>query len=86
MGLTSIEIAAEIGIAVRTVEAHLSGCRHSLGARNSVHAVAMAIQKGIIQLLILITVYQGMAADYHTEMRRPPQTRVRVSRTLRKET
>ncbi|WVH05499.1 hypothetical protein KKJFFJLC_00015 [Vibrio phage vB_VpaS_PGB] len=82
-GLTSIEIAAELTISVRTVEEHLRGCRKELGAKNSVHAVAMAIQKGIIQLLILVSVYQGMFADYHEPMRRPPQTRVRITRVSR---
>lgn len=84
MGLSSIEIAEELGIAVRTVEEHLSGARKSLDAKNSVHAVALAMQKGIIQLLLLVSVYQGVLADYHTDMRRPPQTRVRVMRTIRK--
>ncbi|QWX10257.1 hypothetical protein PP411_gp58 [Vibrio phage vB_VpP_BT-1011] len=84
-GLTSIEIAAELAISVRTVEQHLQGVRRDLDAKNSVHAVALAMQKGIIKLIILLSVYQGMAADYHEDMRRPPQFRVRITRTQRRE-
>lgn len=85
-GLTSIEIAAELAISVRTVEEHLKGCRVELKAKNSVHAVALAMQKGIIKLIILLSVYQGMAADYHEDMRRPPQVRVRVVRVRESKT
>lgn len=85
-GLTSIEIAAELAISVRTVEQHLQGARRDLDAKNSVHAVALAMQKGIIKLIILLSVYQGMTADYHEDMRRPPQVRVRAVRVRESKT
>lgn len=82
-GYTSIEIAAELHIAVRTVEEHLHACRLKLDARNSVNAVAIGITKGIIQLLIVISIIQAMFDDYHCDMRRPPKTRTRVVRVMR---
>lgn len=42
-GKDDAEIAAEIGIAERTVRFHLDRARAKIGARNRVHAVAMAV-------------------------------------------
>lgn len=78
-GYTSIEIAAELLIAVRTVEEHLKGCRRTLGAKTSAQAVAIAMRKGVINLIIASCVNQSFYAtfteDYDIVARRPAQSR-----------
>ena len=49
-GLLAKECAHRLGITVRTVEAHRVQAIVQLGARNTIHAVAIAIRKGIIPL------------------------------------
>ncbi len=49
-GLFSEEIGNEIGITAHTVRLHLQATRRKLGARNTTHAVAIALEKHIIQL------------------------------------
>ena len=48
-GKTTVEIAAILEIAERTVRVYLDTSRHKLGATNRTHAVARAISLGLIQ-------------------------------------
>jgi DNA-binding CsgD family transcriptional regulator len=77
MGRTSIEIAAELGISVSTVEAHLSGARESLGAKNSTHAVYLACKKGLVAVMIAVSALSGLGDNEVVRVRVP---QVRVSR------
>ena len=47
-GLQEREIAADLSISFHTVRNHLSRVRGILGARNTTHAVAIAMRRGII--------------------------------------
>lgn len=49
-GLGNKEIAGAIGRSTETVKAHLESIFQKLGARDRTHAVAIAIQRGIIHL------------------------------------
>jgi DNA-binding CsgD family transcriptional regulator len=82
-GYTMKEIAEKLSLSVRTVEEHMKGAKVSLNAKNSVNAVAVAIQKGIISLLILISTWQAVFDMYSCDMRRPQPVRVRVVRTVK---
>lgn len=82
-GYSQIEIAYELGISLRTVEEHIMGSKDRLGAKNSVNAVAIAISRGIIELLILISLYQAVFDVYPCDMRRPPRVRTRIVRVVR---
>lgn len=62
-GMSHIEIAYELGISLRTVEAHMKGATESLGAKNSVNAVAIAVRDGIIELLFLVSFGQAITVD-----------------------
>lgn len=44
------EIAALLGISVRTVDSHRSAAIEKTGARSSVHLARMALRLGIVQL------------------------------------
>jgi DNA-binding CsgD family transcriptional regulator len=44
------EIADELTISVATVRTHVRNLRHKLNARNRAHAIALAIQQGLIEL------------------------------------
>lgn len=83
-GYTSIDIASELSIAVRTVEEHLKGCRRTLEAKTSAHAVAIAMRRGVINLIIASCVHQSFYtafnADYDIAARRPTQSRVSQAR------
>jgi DNA-binding CsgD family transcriptional regulator len=77
MGRTSIEIAAELGISVSTVEAHLSGARESLGAKSSANAVYLACKRGMMVVMITVSVLSGFGDNDAVKVRVP---KVRVSR------
>ena len=47
-GADGKEAAVELGITEQTVRTHLKGARARLGARNTAHAIAMAIRRGWI--------------------------------------
>lgn len=47
-GLTRKEVARALSLAPVTVEEHIKRARAKLGARNALHAVAIAIRRGII--------------------------------------
>ena len=47
-GLTTPQIAVELGLSPRTVDTHREHAIAEMGARNMVHAVALAIQEGLI--------------------------------------
>ncbi len=78
MGRTSIEIAAELGISVSTVEAHLSGARKSLGAKNSTHAVYLTCKKGLMAVMMAVSALSGFCDNDVVRVRVP---QVRVSRS-----
>ncbi|MBF0189080.1 MAG: helix-turn-helix transcriptional regulator [Magnetococcales bacterium] len=48
IGLRGKEIAVRLGIADRTVEHHVRLAKKRLGAKSREHAVALAIQHGLI--------------------------------------
>lgn len=48
VGLRSQEMAEEMGISVKTVEKHIASGRKRLNATTREHAVAKAIQMGLI--------------------------------------
>ena len=49
-GMSDKEIAAQFGIGLRTVKAHLAQIRGRLGARNTTQAVYIAARLGLIRL------------------------------------
>lgn len=85
-GLTVAEIAASMGISVRTVEYHLAEARRRLNARNTTHCVATAIRLNIIRSLLLVACVNAVSMNYPIDMRRPTQPRttqtVRIARNL----
>jgi DNA-binding CsgD family transcriptional regulator len=52
------EVASELGISVKTIENHFSSIRDSLGTTSNIHALYIAIQKG------LISVNEGISYNY----------------------
>jgi len=82
-GLLVKEIALELGISVRTVEAHLSDTRERLEAKTTTQAVVLAIKKGLINFMIVICTVNALSTNYSMDMRRPARTTVRVVRTVR---
>jgi len=49
-GLTSKQIARNLGISYRTVQIHTGSIISKLGASNKVHAVVIALRAGILSL------------------------------------
>lgn len=49
-GMTGGEIALQLTITERTVKAHLANARRKLSARDTIHAVVLAIAFGFIDL------------------------------------
>jgi DNA-binding CsgD family transcriptional regulator len=43
------QTADELGLSIETVKSHLKSARRGLAARNTVHAVAEALRKGLIR-------------------------------------
>lgn len=85
-GLTVVEIAASMGISVRTVEHHLSEARRRLDAKNTTHCVASAIRLNIIKSLLLVCCMNAVSMNYPIDMRRPARTRtthtIRIARNM----
>lgn len=50
MGDTLAEAAEQLGISVRTVEMHVARASRKLNANNKIHAVALAVGAGLIQI------------------------------------
>lgn len=50
MGRASGAIAATLGISAATVDTHVRNCLEKLGARNRAHAIALALQRGLITM------------------------------------
>lgn len=49
-GMNNREIAAEVGLSAQTVRHHLMATRYKLNARNTTHAVAIALSDHLITL------------------------------------
>lgn len=49
-GMTSRDAARAMGISPCTVRSHLAKARDALGAKNTTHAVALAIARGILAI------------------------------------
>ena len=49
-GNTDQEMADRLGIAVCTVRTHVEGARWALNARNRVHAAALAVTAGLVEM------------------------------------
>ncbi len=45
-GLTSLQIAAELGLSIRTVNQYIADACHRLGARNRAQAAVEAVLRG----------------------------------------
>lgn len=82
-GLKTEEIADDLHVCRRTVEAHLSGARNKLGARTTTHAAALAVRSGIIKVLCLVLAVNALSLNYSIDMGRPVRTTVRVVRINR---
>lgn len=50
IGNSAKQIAAEVGLAPRTVERYIENVRHKLGARNRSHLIAIAVACGVLQV------------------------------------
>lgn len=48
LGLTGKQIAAELSLSLETVQKHVQSAKHKLGATTRAHAVALALQRGVI--------------------------------------
>lgn len=53
MGASAKEIARDLQIAARTVEAHIFHLKLKLGARNRAHLVAMALDRGLVSVSVI---------------------------------
>jgi DNA-binding NarL/FixJ family response regulator len=51
-GLAQKQIAWEMGVTVRTVREHVVKAQEKLGARNRIHAVALALARGFVEVKI----------------------------------
>ncbi|OJX17702.1 MAG: hypothetical protein BGO82_15835 [Devosia sp. 67-54] len=47
-GLTSVEIAAQLGVSARTVNQHVDNVADKLGTRNRAHTVAEIVRRGLL--------------------------------------
>ena len=85
-GKFSKQIAHEFSIHRRTVEWNLESACKELGAKNTIHAVAIAMRDKLILAAeigcIVILCWSGLTGD--TDLRRAPTARS-VSRTVRRE-
>jgi DNA-binding CsgD family transcriptional regulator len=48
IGLTSVEIAAQLGMSARTVNQHVDNVADKLGTRNRAHTVAEIVKRGLL--------------------------------------
>ena len=85
-GKLSKQIANELGIHRRTVEWHLEAAKKELEAKNTVHAVAIALRDKIILAgeiaCVVLLCWSGLSGD--TDARRGPIVR-NMARTARRE-
>jgi DNA-binding CsgD family transcriptional regulator len=83
-GLRVCEIAKELGVSVRTVEAHLSSAREKLDAVNTTQAAVKGVRAGIIYCFAFVMSINALSLNYPTDMRRTPRPVVRITRTIRR--
>ncbi len=85
-GLLSKQVASELDTHRRTVEWHLKNACEELGAKNTVHAVAIALRDKIILAseigCVILLCWSGLSGD--TDARRGPIVR-NMARTARRE-
>jgi DNA-binding CsgD family transcriptional regulator len=48
IGLTSVEIADQLGMSARTVNQHVDNVADKLGTRNRAHTVAEIVKRGLL--------------------------------------
>lgn len=85
-GKLSKQIANDLGIHRRTVEWHLEVAKKELGAKNTAHAVAIAMRDKIILVseigCVILLCWSGLFGD--VDARRGPVVR-NMTRTARRE-
>ncbi len=85
-GLSSKQVSSSLGLHRRTIEWHLSNACNELGAKNTIHAVALALKNGLILAseigCIFILCWSALADN--VDLRRAPTAR-NVTRTARRE-
>lgn len=83
-GLKVCDIASQLGVSCRTVEAHLSSARSKLDALNTTHAAVKGVRAGLIYSVAFVVAVNAMALNYSMDIRRPVRPVVRISRTIRR--
>jgi len=85
-GFNSNQVASKLKLHRRTVEWHLNQACNELGAKNTIHAVALAMKSGLILAgeigCILLLCWSAMAGN--VDLRRAPTVR-NLTRTARRE-
>ncbi len=85
-GFSSKQVSSKLGLHRRTIEWHLSNACNELGAKNTAHAVALALKNGLILAseigCIIILCWSAMAGT--VDLRRAPTVR-NMTRTARRE-
>lgn len=82
-GLSIYEISLDLSISPRTVEYHLAEARERLEAKDTTHAVVLALKKGLISFMVCVCTINAIQMNYTMDMR--PVRVVRTIRTGRKE-
>ena len=82
-GMKIKDISRELHISVRTVEFHLSEARERLSAKDTTHAVVLALKKGLINFMICVFTINAIQINYKEPVRRPTRASTRAVRTTR---
>lgn len=82
-GLTVKEVARDLQISPKTVSLHAQAVRVKLHAKNTTHAVTIALRQGIILVLIAGTLWGSQADQLFRARRGGLQSTVRVARSGR---
>ncbi len=85
-GLMTKQVSSKLAIHRRTVDWHIAKACEELGAKNTVHAVAIAIKKGLILASEIgcIVLLCGLSMMNNVDARRGPIVR-NMARTARRE-